>query len=383
MCLYKKNYSLYQDNSRRKYLVIDKTKYWIPDSETRNAMGFRLSEFRPATDKELNEFQTGRSVDSIKNVRLIRDINNPRDVYALFQSPCEEKRHIPNQKTRNAIGRRRREIEELPTEVFNKYPTGTRIDDYENWDGMDNTPTLTEGESKESDKSDMNYYNKAVDRAKHSPLLAFIMVISIVLIAVLTILNEIFDLTDRVFKKENIESQQFQQKDSSVTKLATSSESTPKQKSLYEYFTTDFPQYLSMSQNIGMTIFASSSATNKKEDYKLEFRLHCDFDSLTKFISVYLPSSTYPNAKIIVEEIAVEAPDIADAISSSSGMIVSGSRYGDRASETKDLKFSGRVYIYNQANLSKDDIYWFRKFYKEKDLDLIFRNSNYQTTRWL
>jgi hypothetical protein len=94
-----------------------------------------------------------------------------------------------------------------------------------------------------------------------------------------------------------------------------------------------------------------------------------------------LPSSIYPNIKTVCKEIAVKTIDIANAIPSE--MIISGSRYSDRASEIKDLKFSGRVYIYYQAYLSEEDIDELERYYKEKGLDPVFRGSDYQTYKWL
>lgn len=152
MCLYKKEHFLFQDKHRRKYIVIGNIKHWIPDSETRNAMGFRLNDFVPLLDEEIKKFQSGQAVDSIKRVKLIRDIKNQRDVYALFQSPCIEKRHIPNQKTRIAIGRRNSEIEPLMSEEFNKYPVGSKIDSYENWDDVKEKKLFIEKPS-ETEKS--------------------------------------------------------------------------------------------------------------------------------------------------------------------------------------------------------------------------------------
>jgi hypothetical protein len=80
---------------------------------------------------------------------------------------------------------------------------------------------------------------------------------------------------------------QPQQKDPiDDTELATTTNLTSKPKSLYEYFASEFSKYLSVNQKIGITVSASTSATSKEEDYELDFRLHCDFESLTKFISV-------------------------------------------------------------------------------------------------
>ena len=67
----------------------------------------------------------------------------------------------------------------------------------------------------------------------------------------------------------------------------------------------------------------------------------------------------------------------------SKGVIVAGSRYDDRMTEIDDLKFTGRVYIYNDTYLSDDEKDELRLFYKQKNLDPRFRGSNYLAKRFL
>jgi len=162
----------------------------------------------------------------------------------------------------------------------------------------------------------------------------------------------------------------------------------PKQKAgkeksptLHEYFKKDFSNYLAANRQIGIRVFIRDSEPENKQDYELEFRLHCDFDSLTKFISVYLPSSTFPNAGSICKVIAEQSSEITSLLSE--GVIVASSRYDDRMTEINDLRFTGRVYIYHEAYLSSDEIDELRTFYKQRNLDPRFRGSNYLVKRYL
>ena len=150
---------------------------------------------------------------------------------------------------------------------------------------------------------------------------------------------------------------------------------------LYEYFKTDFSNYLAANRKVGIRIFANVSKPEGKQDYELEFRLHCDFESLTKFISTYLPSSTFPNGSPICKVVAEQIYEISNLLSK--GVIVAGSRYDDRMTEIDDLKFTGRVYIYHDTYLSDNDKDELRLFYKQKNLDPRFRGSNYLAKRSL
>lgn len=136
---------------------------------------------------------------------------------------------------------------------------------------------------------------------------------------------------------------------------------------LREIFKSDFPNYLTANRKVGIRILPDSSKPEEKQDYELEFRLHCDFKSLTKFISVYLPSTIFPNAIPICKVIAKQINEIINLVSK--GDIVAGSRYGDRKTEIDDLKFSGIVHVYHDAFLSEDEKDELRLFYKQKNLD--------------
>lgn len=149
---------------------------------------------------------------------------------------------------------------------------------------------------------------------------------------------------------------------------------------LHEYFKTDFSNYLALNRKIGIRIFLNPS-NPEDNDYELEFRLHCDFESLTKFISVYLPSSTFPNGSHICKVIGEKINEISNSFSER--VIVTGSRYDDRKTEINELKFTGRLYIYHAVYLTEKEKDELRIFYKQKNINPRFRGSNYTTKRFL
>jgi hypothetical protein len=155
-----------------------------------------------------------------------------------------------------------------------------------------------------------------------------------------------------------------------------------KPSSLHDFFKSDFSNYLAANRGVGIRIFTKGSEPKIKQDYELEFRLHCDFESSTKLFSVFLPSSTFPNAATtICKVIAEQSRDIASRLSE--GMIVTMSRFDDRMTEINDLIFSGRVYIYHEAFFSNDEIDELRFFFRQKNLDHRFRGQSYLVKRHL
>jgi len=150
---------------------------------------------------------------------------------------------------------------------------------------------------------------------------------------------------------------------------------------LFELFKTDFSQYLSVNCNIGINVFPNNNTSMTPQKYRIRFRLHSDFESLTKFLSAYLPASTYPNTFAICQIIADQPQEIIKIVSE--GVKIAGSRYDDRFTELKDLRFSRRVYIYSEKYLSADKIDELRNYYKKKKLDLRFRGTNYLIKRTL
>ncbi len=125
---------LIQDVNDRKFVVFKDKKYYIPDSVTRNALGYRLDRFTPVSESELAKYPTGDNIESVSSVTLIRDVSKHAPVFARFTTPVDEKRHIPNPPTLDAMGRKQEEVTSVDHDVFTSIPTGTEIKTKECWD---------------------------------------------------------------------------------------------------------------------------------------------------------------------------------------------------------------------------------------------------------
>ncbi|MFA6474228.1 MAG: hypothetical protein WCV85_05080 [Patescibacteria group bacterium] len=118
----------------RKYIINHGKRFLIPDSITRNALGLKVDDFTQKTQEELDILQDGRSLVDIKNVRLIKSISNPTDVFAVLPFPELHKRHVPNPLTFNALGLSWEKIEGITQSEFDAIPTQPALVSFENWE---------------------------------------------------------------------------------------------------------------------------------------------------------------------------------------------------------------------------------------------------------
>ncbi|MEK7583629.1 MAG: hypothetical protein AAB490_00145 [Patescibacteria group bacterium] len=125
---------LVQTSDKKKYIIQEGVAHWIPDAETRNALGLKKHQFRPIPDRTFEDYETRGNVDSVKSVKLIRDIANKNPVYALFNTPRIEKRYIPDPETLRSMDRSFDEIEDFESENFKNIPMGDPIVKSIEWD---------------------------------------------------------------------------------------------------------------------------------------------------------------------------------------------------------------------------------------------------------
>ncbi len=130
---FKNNIGLRRNKHGNKYIIIGSKKFEIPNSETRNALGYDISDF-PEEERLLDELDVGPSVTNVFNARLIRLKANPNPVYIVFEFPRLEKRHVPDQATLNAIRREQNEVDTLDKKEFDEIPTGEPIRQKSEWD---------------------------------------------------------------------------------------------------------------------------------------------------------------------------------------------------------------------------------------------------------
>ena len=109
--------------------------------------------------------------------------------------------------------------------------------------------------------------------------------------------------------------------------------------------------------------------------YTVEYIILCDFDSKTKYLSLFLPKSDYTFAAC--QFLLTKYDDILEGNIKSlmEGMVV---QFPGELPETFDaLKFSGRIYIYHETYLLPNRIDSLMKEYKKKNLSPQFRGRDY------
>lgn len=139
---------LVQDkNHNRKYLVIEGVKHWLPDSETRNALGYNVADFLVLPEEGLTEIPDGNSIDSVKSMRtrLVRSKERHNDVFIVFQQPDVYRMHIPDQATLDAMGRRQDQVEVINDAEMQKIEEAEKgIRPVQKWDTNRQRSSLTQ-----------------------------------------------------------------------------------------------------------------------------------------------------------------------------------------------------------------------------------------------
>jgi hypothetical protein len=134
---------------------------------------------------------------------------------------------------------------------------------------------------------------------------------------------------------------------------------------LREYFDVDFPTVLSVTSTVTVTMALGSSETT----FQVPARVHYHFESGTKYISYFVSSgpSSYALGVALVSNPQVPL-DAVKGIEARSGYP------GERMVSTADLKFSGRIFLYTEDQLSDEQNQALEQLAKEKGLDMVLRN---------
>lgn len=142
-------------------------------------------------------------------------------------------------------------------------------------------------------------------------------------------------------------------------------------KTPHDYFKADFSDTLRITRDFGMNV-------EGKSEYQFESQLILDFESKTKYLTIYLPPSVYtPLAYRFIPEVYKELLQV-----DYSGIAAMEARWpGERGTDLKDLQFSRRVIIYHEGELLSSDADSLTKLYKAKGLDVRFRGLEYVTGR--
>ena len=115
--------------------------------------------------------------------------------------------------------------------------------------------------------------------------------------------------------------------------------------SLKDYFDTDFKYVLNAHRSLKMR------SNKSNEEIEVVSRVHLDFDSNTKYISYYVPQTA--NVFDVCLSM-IKKPEYALALDK--GVEVQGSSAGEEQSSSSELRFSGRIFIYTENELTKEQI---------------------------
>ena len=148
-----------------KYIVENNVKHYIPDPETKNALGLEGGKFVQIPDHKLEELGDGVNIESVKspNTRLIRTKESHNDIFVVFTWPQTHRRHVPDQETLVAMGRRQDQAEVISNEEMAKIPEKEALSPDSKWD-----PNIIKSKPKSSQQSIHNYYGPVANSGINS-----------------------------------------------------------------------------------------------------------------------------------------------------------------------------------------------------------------------
>ncbi|MBA3441683.1 MAG: toll/interleukin-1 receptor domain-containing protein [Pyrinomonadaceae bacterium] len=141
---------------------------------------------------------------------------------------------------------------------------------------------------------------------------------------------------------------------------------------LKEYFETDFKFNITAGQEL--TIRGAG------REAKVNVRVHFDFNSGTKFISYYVPVCVEPLDLFLL---LLNPPYLAASENLSGGLspFAQIGFPGEELMHSRDLKFSGRVFIYSENSLSEQELSTLKVAAKQRGLSMQFRGPNFAEQR--
>lgn len=141
---------------------------------------------------------------------------------------------------------------------------------------------------------------------------------------------------------------------------------------LHDLFVTDFERFLSLG------VQPEVERLVDKTKMKIEFRVHLDFLSKSKFTSAYIPAC--PMTYDICVKVAMQHQELLNL--AEGGLVVNSLDPADATEErSKDLTFTGKVFIYHEMPMTLQQLGDLEKSYQEKGLTVQFRGLSYASTR--
>jgi hypothetical protein len=138
--------------------------------------------------------------------------------------------------------------------------------------------------------------------------------------------------------------------------------------SIREFFDTDFSRLHFAHQSL--------NAHSTNIEVEVIARVHFDFDSNTKYISYFIPRC--PDLLEVCLELLAE-PNF--TLSIADGLEIQQNFPGEQPISSKDLKFSGRVFIYSESELPDEDLASIKQQAVQQGLAIQFRGSEFAEKR--
>jgi hypothetical protein len=137
---------------------------------------------------------------------------------------------------------------------------------------------------------------------------------------------------------------------------------------LREYFDTDFQNIL----NVGNTL-TTSNATEKID---ILTRVHQDFDSNTKYLSFFIPE-TKDCLNVLVGLVNI----LDKILAISEGVEVLSGLPGEKLVNSKDLQFSGKIFVYSETDIPEDKLEALQNELRQKNIYLQYRGPRFAIKR--
>lgn len=109
-------------------------------------------------------------------------------------------------------------------------------------------------------------------------------------------------------------------------------------------------------------------------------KIYRDFAGKSQFLGYYIPQS--PNAYVILYKYLPDASKMAIKEMDLQMDVISGHVTDSRKTASRDLVFSGRIYIYHENDFSLQRLAALERLYESKGLSVIFRGQAYLFTVW-
>ena len=145
-------------------------------------------------------------------------------------------------------------------------------------------------------------------------------------------------------------------------------------RTIKEHFENDFPEYMKIG-NVATATHADGSPPAV-----IPWSVYYDFPKQAKFISLFVPDcdTTFGDCKFLTEYIHEFLEKVEKDVSTSE------LSPGDSDPiESKDVRFTGRVYIYHEGNLTVSEKGKLSDFYKERGMSVQLRGTDFAVAKWL